>query len=245
MNRSELLDAYFATVVQRSNFTPAGGRFYLERIFRGVDFAGKRMLDIGGGRGVFSYYAGCMGASDVVCLEPQGAGSSVDMNETFRATGAQLGGMPNVRLVVDTIQHYDPGDERFDIVLSHASINHLNEDACIRLHRDAGARDAYRNIFRKIAGMCNPGAVLIACDVSRVNFFGHLGMVNPLAPTIEWHKHQPPSVWAALLTEAGFGDPHVTWNNRRRRNAFFRFLLNHRLPEYFQGSQFCLRMRRV
>ena len=235
--------SYFATVVQRSGFTPAGGRFYLQHMFAGIDFEGKRMLDVGGGRGVFSYYAACMGA-DVVCLEPQGAGSTADMNRVFRETGAQLGRLSNIRLVVDTIQNYDPGDERFDIVLSHASINHLNEDACIRLHRDADAQDTYRELFRKIAGMCNPGAHLVACDVSRQNVFGLLGMTNPMAPDIEWHKHQPPAVWAALLTEAGFSEPRVTWGNRRRKNALLRALMNNRLVDYFQTSHFCLRMIR-
>jgi 2-polyprenyl-3-methyl-5-hydroxy-6-metoxy-1,4-benzoquinol methylase len=243
MNRPDL-DTYFARVVQRSGFTAAGGRFYLERIFQGIDFTGKRMLDIGGGRGAFSYYAGCRGAAEVICLEPQGAGSTADMNQTFRALGAELGGMENVRLVADTIQNYDPGEGRFDIVLSHASINHLDEEACIRLHRDSGARATYHALFRKIADMCNPGAELIACDVSRVNFFGLLGVANPFAPCIAWHKHQPPSVWAALLAEAGFSHPRVTWGNRRRRNAVLRGLLNNAVAEYFQGSQFCLRMRR-
>jgi len=245
MNRVELLQTYYATVVQRSGFTPEGGRFYMENLFRGVDFAGKRMLDIGGGRGVFSYYAGCMGAAEVVCLEPQVAGSTDDMNVAFRETGAQLKGMENVRLLLDTIQEYDPGDTRFDIILSHASINHLNEDACIRLHRDPAARETYLEIFRKIASMCNPGAWLIACDVSRLNFFGKIGVRNPMAPVIEWHKHQPPSLWAELLAEAGFGGAEITWGNRRRRNAFFRALLNNAPVDYFQTSHFCLRMRRV
>ena len=243
MDQSELLDAYFTNVVQRAGFTPVGGRFYIDHLFAGIDFARKRMLDIGGGRGVFSYYAACMGAK-VVCLEPQDAGSTDDMNAAFHETGAQLGNLPNVRLVVDTIQNYDPGDEHFDIVLSHASINHLDEDACIRLHRHTDARETYLKLFRKIAGMCNPGAHLVVCDVSRQNLFGLLRVTNPMAPAIEWHKHQPPAVWSQLLQESGFADPRVTWGNRRRRNALFRMMLNNRFADYFQTSHFCLRMIR-
>lgn len=242
MNRQQLLDTYYATVVQRGGFTPAGGRYYMEHLFAGVDFEGKRMLDIGGGRGVFSYYAACMGAADVVCLEPQDAGSTDDMNRVFRETGEQLVGLDNVRLVMDTIQNYDPGDERFDIILSHASINHLDENACIQLHKQESARDVYRDVFRRIAGMCNPGAKLIAVDLSRLNFFALLGVTNPFAPVIEWHKHQPPSLWAQLLAECGFENPRITWGNRRRKNAALRALLNNAVAEYFLTSHFCLRM---
>lgn len=244
-SQQERLDAYFRTVIQSAGFTPEGGRFYLERLFRGIDLTGKRVLDIGGGRGVFSYYAACMGAAQVVCLEPQGAGGKSDMHAIFAETGRQLPGLDNIRLEVDTIQNYDPGDDDFDVILMHASINHIDEDACIRLHTDEAAREVYRGIFRKIAGMCAPGGHLIAADVSRLNFFGHLGVKNPLAPYIEWHKHQPPSLWARLLADAGFVNPRVSWQNRKRGHRLIRALLDNPVAAYFETSYFCLTMDRA
>ena len=244
-NRTQLLDNYFRFVIGEAGFSSDGGRFYLERLFGEIDWAGKRMLDIGGGRGVFSYYAACMGAAEVVCLEPQGDGGMDDMHDIFRETGQQLPGLENIRLEINTIQDYDPGDDRFDVVLMHASINHLDEDACILLHKDENAREVYRGVLGKVAGMCNPGAVLIAVDVSRINFFGQLGMRNPFSPSIEWHKHQPPSLWAQLLADVGFANPRVSWQNRKRGNAVLRAILSNPVAAYFETSYFCLKMQRT
>jgi 2-polyprenyl-3-methyl-5-hydroxy-6-metoxy-1,4-benzoquinol methylase len=48
----------------------------MDNLFRDIDFDGKRVLDIGGGDGVYSFYAAAMGAAEVVCLEPEAAGST-------------------------------------------------------------------------------------------------------------------------------------------------------------------------
>jgi hypothetical protein len=245
MQRKQLLDIYFGSVVRLAGFDPEGGRYYLARLFDGVPLEGRRVLDIGGGRGVYSYYAGCMGAEEVTCLEPQGAGSLDDMIASFRSAGEQLSGLTSVHLEIDTIQNWDPGDRRFDVVLMHASINHLDEDACSRLHRDDDARSTYRAIFDKIAAMCTPGANLIAVDCSRHNFFGMLGRRSPFSPAIDWDKHQPPSRWAEQLRRSGFENPRVSWGNHRRRNALFRALLNNRVASFFLGSYFCLKMTRA
>ena len=44
--------------------------FYLNWCFKGIDFRNKDVLDIGGGNGIFSYYAKYLGAKEVINLEP-------------------------------------------------------------------------------------------------------------------------------------------------------------------------------
>src|ERR1700716_2476731 len=51
-------------------------RPFLADFFRNVDFTGRRVLDIGGGEGIYRFYAAGMGARGVVCLQPDAAGSS-------------------------------------------------------------------------------------------------------------------------------------------------------------------------
>ena len=47
-------------------------KFYLEQqLFKGIDFKGKSLIDIGGGSGLFGYYAALKGASKVVIMEPE------------------------------------------------------------------------------------------------------------------------------------------------------------------------------
>ena len=48
---------------------------YLKWCFKDVDFKNKTVLDIGGGNGIYSFYARSQGASSALNLEPFGAGS--------------------------------------------------------------------------------------------------------------------------------------------------------------------------
>ena len=70
------VEDYFSTIFDMGFVTSkAWARRQLEDLFDGVDLSGKRMLDIGGGSGIYSFYAACAGAREVICLEPEAAGS--------------------------------------------------------------------------------------------------------------------------------------------------------------------------
>src|SRR3989442_12172131 len=159
---------------------------------------------------MFGFYARCVGAARVVCLEPQGAGSSAGMTETFRRRDARLG-VSKVRLEPTSFQAFDSQGETFDIILLHNSINHLDEEACIALRYDPAARARYAAIFKKITLLSGRGATAIVTDCSRHNFFNMLNARNPMLPRIEWHKHQSPRYWPGLLSQPGFGHSRSRW----------------------------------
>ncbi len=64
---------------------------YLKYLFEGVDLDNSRVLDIGGGNGVFSFYAALNGAEEVICLEPEEAGSRSSMQSKFERMSTSLG----------------------------------------------------------------------------------------------------------------------------------------------------------
>jgi SAM-dependent methyltransferase len=240
------LEEYFS-IIAREKMHPSAGRlrFYLQDLFADVDLRNSRVLDIGGGSGLFSFYAACMGAEKVVCLEPESEGSSSGMSARFRRVCEELGVGEKATLRPVTIQSFHPGDSRFDVVLLHNSINHLDEPACIHLLEDEKNREIYRRIFARIASLSAAGANLIVCDCSRYNLFARLGIRNPLAPSIEWHKHQAPEVWASLLRDAGFRDPKITWIPLNLMGSLGRFLTNNPCASYCLNSRFCLRMKKT
>jgi SAM-dependent methyltransferase len=233
------LDAYFRAMEARG-WPQGNARFYLNYLFEGLNLSGKTMLDVGGGDGRFSFYAACAGAPRVVSLEPEAHGSSHGVKQEFEQLSAQL--PAQVELVTDPLETFQPQGNRFDVLLLHASINHLDEKACMRLQQDGGARAVYRGLFEKLATLARPGSKLIVVDAARRNLFGDLRLRNPLAPSIEWEKHQSPELWASLLAEVGFSDPRIRWNSLNTLRSLGRIVSGNRLVSYCLDSMFCLTM---
>lgn len=238
------LDLYRQSVVKLGLYSSEGNlRHHLDKLFDGVDFAGKSMLDIGGGGGTHSYYAACRGARRVLCLEPEAEGHVGHANDSFEQLGRMLG-RDNAELRSIPLQALQT-DEQFDVVLLHNSVNHLDEPACVTLLDDAAARASYRAIFARLAALTKKGGRLILCDATRSNFYALLGLTNPFSRTIEWDKHQAPETWAGLLEEVGFGERSIGWWSPNRLGAIGDVLLANRAAAYFLKSEFWLKMQRL
>jgi SAM-dependent methyltransferase len=242
---AEMTDKYFTLLKDHGVVTSAvWAKRQLEDVFGGVDLANKRMLDIGGGNGTYSFYAACRGARDVVCLEPAADGSSAQNISFFETLRRGLPEAP-VRLDTRLIQEYTVDDGQFDVVFMHASINHIDEAACTTLLRDPSSWERYKRVLRHVSKLSAPGARLIVCDCSRYNFFASIGVKNPLVPVIEWEKHHKPEVWAKLLQETGFRDPKITWEPLYRFGRMGRLFFANRVAAYFLKSIFCLKMTKA
>jgi len=218
-------------------------KFYLSYLFNGISFIGKSMLDIGGGSGLFSFFAAITGAKEVIVLEPESKGSAREVSTRFKQL---LSSLPSTNITLQRVrfQDYDAGNKSFDIILLHNSINHLDEEACIKLGYNDVARKSYRVIFNKLSRMASSGAKLIICDCSPHNFFATLGTKNPFAHTIDWYKHQPPQLWYKMLSEYDFVNPKVRWASFSRFGSIGRFVLGNKFASYFLTSHFCLVMEK-
>ena len=237
-----VLDRYFQAISDEGIYPNQENlRLYLDYLFDSVSLRQKSLLEIGGGSGWLSLYARCRGAARVVCLEPEAAGSSPLAALQFDHLADRIG-VQGVERVPARVQNFTADGARFDLILLHNSINHLDEEACITLLRDDGALKRYRAILDKIGRLSEIGATLIAVDCSRYNFFGMLGITNPVARTINWEKHQSPWTWARLVEEVGFGRPGIRWASFNRLGKAGRLLLGNRVASFFLTSQFCLTM---
>ena len=219
-------------------------RFYLKNyLFKGMDFRNKRILDIGGGDGVNSFFAVISGARAVV-LEPGDDGSTLGVQAKFLEMRNYLNlTKDEIELFSTRLQDYE-SSEKFDIVLLHNSINHIDEEACVDLLERQEARDVYSSIFRKIASLVNVGGVIIVTDCARANFWPSVGLVNPVARSIEWHKHHAPETWSGLLTRAGFVETSISWTSFNTLRWLGRYLLGNKYLNYFLLGHFRLEMRR-
>ena len=244
MRKAQNIDHYLNTIIKNGLYTNKGNlQFQMQTIFKGIDLKNKRILDIGGGSGIYSFYTAFRGASNVVCLEPEAEGSSSGVAYNFRKLKKHLE-CNNVELRMCTLQELEPESEKFDVILLQNSINHLDETACVRLLSESKSKALYQDIFTKIYSLSEKGTKLIICDCSRYNFFSWIKIRNPFAPSIEWHKHQAPEVWAKLLGEVGFVNPKIRWSSFNRLRHLGRILIGNKLVAYFLLSHFCLTLEK-
>lgn len=186
-------------------------KFRCREVFRDVSLTGSTMLEVGSGPGLFCLWAAMHGATRVVGLEPEVAGCTSGSSQIFHDL-IKIIGVETVECISQRLQDFDPGGERFDIVLSHNSVEHLDEDAVVCLDRDGAARDVYIALFRKVGAMMGRGGKFIIYNVGRSNLWTHLfNGWSPLAPSIEWHKHHDPALWCRILMDSGFGGFHISW----------------------------------
>ena len=238
------LEDYLSAVIKERLYPNSGNlQFHLKTLFKGIALENRRVLDIGGGSGLHSFYAACMGAKEVVCLEPEMEGSRSGMEAKFRKLSGILG-YDQAKFEPVTFQAFDPAEKQFDTILLHNSINHLDEIACINLLSDETSKAIYMDIFLKLSSLASGGAKLIISDCSRYNFFALLRIKNPFAPTIEWHKHQAPEVWVDLLNQVGFVNPRVRWTSFNTLRSPGRVLLGNKLLSYFLRSDFRFTMEK-
>jgi SAM-dependent methyltransferase len=216
---------------------------HLQYLFDGIELRGKSVLDVGGGAGLLTVYAAVRGA-DAVCVEPEADGATGGVTAAFRQLKNAVDPELRAALLRSSIQSYLQVPRRFDVVIIANAINHLNEDACIRLLDDPAAQAEYEGIFRALFSALNPGGWLIATDCSRSNFFNTLGASSPFMPDIEWHKHQAPDAWDRLLQWVGFAPARVQWSSPNTLGACGRWLLGNRVAAYFLLSHFRLAARK-
>ena len=247
MDKDESFEEYFAILQRHDLYSGrrASLRFYLGYLFQGLSFEGRAMLDIGGGAGLFSLYGACRGAKPVVCLEPELEGSSRSAADRLRQLCDALPPHINILPKAVTFQEFQPAGQMFGVILLHNSINHLDEEACVNLRHSDDARKRYQMLFAKLRDLCAPGGKVIIADCSKHNFWHSLRLRNPLAPTIEWHKHHSPVYWASLLGDHGFANPEIRWWSPGRLGRMGKMLLGNRVASYFTTSHFCLVMDRV
>jgi len=241
----KILNKYLKTIIKARHYSSENNlKFYLIFLFKDIEFYNKNVLDIGGGSGIFSFYAASRGARKVICLEPIAEGSKDNMEEKFRQVRVALGLSGKVKFVKSTLQFYNAGRQKFDVIISHNSINHLDEKTCINLSRSSYARKKYQKIFLKLHSLVNDNAQLVFIANSKYNIFAFLHIKNPFVPAIEWDKHQSPYFWASLLEKVGFKMVNIRWSTFNRLYFLGRLLLGNRFASYFLSSHFCLTMKK-
>jgi SAM-dependent methyltransferase len=237
----------FAQVAPLSGLTRVRGydRYFADLIFAGVPLAGKRVLDVGGGTGIGSFWAVMVGgAASALVLEPSMDGSPTDVHDKFHEMAAAAGTGDRVQMQPIVLEDLDPALGTFDVVLLHQSINHIGEAYVADLPYSLAGQQHYHAFFDVLAERTAPGGTLIVMDSSNRNLFGDFGRRSPLLPTVDFRMHQPPEQWSGMLAHHGFTEERITWLTRREAGVLGTTVLRNKLAAYLTTSFFVLQMRR-
>lgn len=200
--------AYFDMLRADGHHNPPAFIHAMRAMFRDVDLAGRRVLEIGSGRGLLALWAGLHGAAQVVSMEPELVGASSGVIAVQRQRIETLG-TRNVVVVPADFNTWNPDGATFDVILSRASINHLHQSDRHAL-KDPATYAGYVEVVRKIRSMLAPGGVFIATDACRYALFTALrdfGIRRPWRwqrTGINWRHHQNPPTWRRIFKDAGF-----------------------------------------
>lgn len=216
--------------------------FKLQDFFENTKLKNKKILDVGGGYGLLSLYAAIMGADNVVCLEPETDGSSSGSQMLFYQLKEDLQ-IENVKLCTLTFQEHSE-NEKYDIIILHNSVNHLDENSCVNFSTDPTAYNVYKELFAKMNRLLNNDGLIILSDCSRYNFWDLIGLKNPFDFNIEWPKHQSPFKWRKLLNKTGFEVQKIKWSSFNRFHHIGKFLLGNLIFAYFLTSHFTIYARK-
>ncbi|MHC4396449.1 MAG: class I SAM-dependent methyltransferase [Planctomycetota bacterium] len=199
------------------------------------------VLDVGCGIGTTTFYSALCGASEVVGLEPEAAGSTNDSIRTFLKTREQLDLSQCIHKPTDFLDY--SAETPFDFVLLYNSINHIREVSS-DIRRDPHARQSQSEVIAQIAEMLKVNGWVILCDASRRNFFADLRLPPLFSRTINRKIHQTPDAWQQLLGEYGFGDFSLNWYVPYIV-PWARVLLDNFVSNYLTFSHFVLRGRKI
>jgi SAM-dependent methyltransferase len=213
---------------------------YLKRLFSFETLSpASSVLDIGGGDGAIAHYLAHYGLS-VDVIDPYADGEVGGAPIFFERLQNELCLPGKVSLTKAFVQEFEPS-HRYDLVISHNSINHLDETSVRDLQKNTKSAERYRRLFTSISELLKPGGVFLISDCARRNLFGDLHLTNPFARSIEFELHQNPRIWRALLNSTGFVCEGWMWNSMMRTGELGRLLLGNRLGAYLTTSHFTLR----
>jgi len=165
----------------------------------------------------------------------EGCYNSSECHKAFPADGRKSLICPKQQFFRHTVQAFHGPKNYFDVVLSVASINHLDEKSCIALARLAGCRQRVsEHLPANIAAMMKPGGRLIIMDAARhTTSLVTWGMRSPLkTPNIEWFQaiSSPDFLGPGFWAVAAFGNPHNHLGQRQAASV------NARLTSISQSS---------
>ena len=199
---------------------------YLDFIFNKklIDFKNKKILDVGGGSGICSFYGYFKNCKSAINLEPILSGSNHNAIDGFKSYLKKNSSIKNIKHINKKFQNFI-SEDKFDYIIFHDSINHLNEGVYQNLIIDKNSKEYfYKFYISKIDSLIKKKGKVIITDCSPVNFYNFFGFKNPFAPSINWKLHKDPNTLRYFFENYGYEILTIKWTPLKRLGNFGIFL---------------------
>ena len=235
----------FESILKEDNHDkPMGYQYMMEEMFGNVKIEGSEILDVGSGRGLTSVYMALNHAKRVVSMEPELDGANIGVINLQKERIEKLA-LNNIELITDDFNQTQIQD-KFDILVSNASINHIKESEQHAL-KDKPTYDSFQTIAKRFAELLKPGGVAVVTDACRNAFFPMIRRAGlfpknwcPYGRNINLKIHQDPKVWQKIFLGAGFKRAEIDYPVPYKLRSF-RPMLNNPVANYFLQGCFILR----
>lgn len=213
-----------------------GYDFYFKKyIFEGFDLSHKKVLDLGGGNGIASFFLSHYSKTcEIFLVDPYKSGSNKLMKNQFLNFSSIY--------KKSNITHYNSLEElpkyiKFDLILLHNSINHIGEDLILNLDNKDKLNE-YMDRLYLVLDKAKVESNIIISDCSNKNFWNDIGVHNFFAPTIQWHLHKEPSFWQNIFYQLGCSHIRTKWTSRREFLSLGKYVFANKFLSYFINSHF-------